>query len=548
MKKTLFILILPFLAYAAPQQKSAEALSHSISGQKFSAQVKEGHHFNLKAPNQVVADGVAQKKIVLNERKAEFALPAKWAQGQASLYVCDDAVTYCDIHHIPLKGSASAPVKSGSATAANQAKKDSHGFYKDSYEEAFAEAKKLNKMVFIEFSAKWCPGCVRYDKEVFPNAEFKKLTKDYVKLKIDVDQFENFATTEKFGIYGIPTVVVLNADEREIGRIVDFQTKEQLKPHLASFKQDPRPLADLMALAKDSKLDEAENLRLGKRLLAASQNEAALKLLNKVTPLPPEALRAEFEVAKKNFEKDPNTKNQYIETLRTILSKESHTLRSLDWRLELIKQLEPNSDEVKTLTQSGLEAIDKMLKDPKALADGVRYESVGEFKGYEKLLVAMYKPDLLETTKHPEDKVKRAWLEAADIGKGYKISARQSGPAVRYLIVLSAAEKWNEAEAMANQILKVDPNNVDVKRRKIKVLASLNKHKEAVQLAEEILPLAEGRNQFWVAESLAKSYLKLEDKASAKKLLVAFLAKPEIEAKKMASTKKTMESLLKEAQ
>ena len=40
------------------------------------------------------------------------------------------------------------------------------------------KAKKEKRLILADFSARWCPGCVRLENEVLGSREFKKLTGD----------------------------------------------------------------------------------------------------------------------------------------------------------------------------------------------------------------------------------------------------------------------------------------------------------------------------------------------------------------------------------
>src|SRR5690606_3532825 len=111
---------------------------------------------------------------------------------------------------------------------------------------------RKKQLVLIDFSARWCPGCVRYEADIFPTQEFKRATKKFVKVKIDVDRFENFGLAERYKIVGIPTLVIVNWEEKEIDRLVDFAPIEKLTPFIASVVSDPTPMSEMM-LQKETK-------------------------------------------------------------------------------------------------------------------------------------------------------------------------------------------------------------------------------------------------------------------------------------------------------
>ncbi len=83
-----------------------------------------------------------------------------------------------------------------------------------------------NRKIFIDFFATWCGPCKLLAAEVFPTAEFKKLSKNLVFCKIDVDQDK--ATSQAYNITAMPTQMVVNADGSVVttkvgyGGVADF--------------------------------------------------------------------------------------------------------------------------------------------------------------------------------------------------------------------------------------------------------------------------------------------------------------------------------------
>jgi thioredoxin-like negative regulator of GroEL len=521
----------------APKMKSADAITTNSSQTSFVGELKQGFHFNDKAPNAVVVDGKEIKPKTISARKIEFPLPTKFSEGKASLYVCDDAVTVCEIHHVDLKGNSTAKPTAEAKTLPKG--KLVHGFIQDDLQTAIKMAAEKKQLVMIDFSARWCPGCVRYEKEIFPTKEFAQLTKDFVKVKIDVDKFENNATSEKYKIVGIPTLVIINGDEAEVDRLVDFVPMEKLKPFINSVMADPTPMAQLL-LQKDTK-DPAMRLKIGKKLFASGQYGASLDFLGTINPPPPEFQYARILQAEENFKKDEKTKDKYIEVLRSAIAADGESSRALGWRKELADLLGENS-ETKKIAEEGIKIANDLLNDPAKLKKAVETDYVGDFLGNEKLFVAIYKADLESILK---PKSPEPWEEAAKIGEASHISPDKTAPAMRYLSVLRQAKRYANAEKWVNKIIAHDPKNEDLKRRKMEILNSQEKFKDAANLGEKIINDAVGRNQFWVAEGLAKAYIGMKQKDSAKKVLTAYLSRPEIQTDEMKSSRKKMEDLLK---
>ncbi len=527
-----------------PQLRSASALTTKLQGDTYTAELKEGFHFNDKAPNQIQVDKQSVKPSALQARLIRFSLPQNYQEAQALLYVCDDQITYCETHQLPIKGSQTAIAKS--EISKKKPAKDELGFWQGQLDKAFAIAKEKKQLVLLDFSARWCPGCVRNKNEIFNKPAFEKMSKNVVKVLVDADLFENFEILEKYQIKGIPTLVLANANEEEIDRIVGFEPMAKVQSFIGSAQKDPTPIKDLLATPVTA--DNATQLKVGLRLLNSGKTAESVAFLARVQPAPSELLYARVTAAQEAYEKDnAGKKDFYAKELKDALKAEPGSTRSLVWRTELVK-LDPKAPEVKTIVEEGSKLADELMQNDEKLKVAVASDSVGEFKGYEKWVVAFYKADLLEAANAPEEEQTKVMSQAADLGIAYKIPVSKKGPALRQLVNFSSAKRWEEAEALANALLKQDPNNTDVKRRKIKILLALKKYKEATELGEKLIGQVEGRNEFWVAESLAKAYVGSEKKTEAKRLLTAYLARPEMQVDKMKASKKGMEDLLKSLQ
>jgi len=86
---------------------------------------------------------------------------------------------------------------------------------------------KTEKPVVVDFWAPWCQPC----RIIAPIIE--ELAREYdgkvVFTKLNTD--ENIQTTMRFGIRGIPTLLIFK-DGKEVGRIVGARPKPQLKEEI----------------------------------------------------------------------------------------------------------------------------------------------------------------------------------------------------------------------------------------------------------------------------------------------------------------------------
>jgi thioredoxin:protein disulfide reductase len=81
-----------------------------------------------------------------------------------------------------------------------------------SEEAAFAEAKRRNVPMVVDFTADWCAACHEIDEQVFQTSEVKGAFKGMVLLRLDVtnDTPETEALLKKYGVLSLPTVLFVD--------------------------------------------------------------------------------------------------------------------------------------------------------------------------------------------------------------------------------------------------------------------------------------------------------------------------------------------------
>ncbi|MEO8439214.1 MAG: thioredoxin family protein [Spartobacteria bacterium] len=96
------------------------------------------------------------------------------------------------------------------------------------YEAAKAQARSENKMLLMLFTGSdWCPPCIMLHRQVFSQPEFADYAaKNLVLLEVDFPRTKELSAEQKtaneklanrFGIYGFPTVVVLDQSGKKLG-------------------------------------------------------------------------------------------------------------------------------------------------------------------------------------------------------------------------------------------------------------------------------------------------------------------------------------------
>jgi len=113
-----------------------------------------------------------------------------------------------------------------------------------SFEDALAKAKSENKKLIVDIYTDWCGWCVKMDKDVYGNAEIKKIVEEkFIFVKLDAEsknkhtysgkQYTEEELAAGFEATGYPTTVFLEPD----GKLIEFNyDKSRLKNIPGYFK------------------------------------------------------------------------------------------------------------------------------------------------------------------------------------------------------------------------------------------------------------------------------------------------------------------------
>ena len=98
------------------------------------------------------------------------------------------------------------------------------------YNSAVEKEEKENKYILIDFWAVWCIECKEMDKEAFESLHVRNLLKDFVLLKVDVDEIPQVRS--QFRVGGLPVLIVVTPDGEEVARAVGYQTPDEVQKFL----------------------------------------------------------------------------------------------------------------------------------------------------------------------------------------------------------------------------------------------------------------------------------------------------------------------------
>lgn len=132
----------------------------------------------------------------------------------------------------------------------------------ENFEEALIEAKAQQKKIIVDVYTDWCGWCKKMDKEVYGNAEIKKIIKDnFILVKLDAEgenKINYFGKTYKaselavfFEATGYPTTVFLDKN----GNVIEYKYENYKMKNLPGYFKAPEFLKVLEFIRDDKYKD-----------------------------------------------------------------------------------------------------------------------------------------------------------------------------------------------------------------------------------------------------------------------------------------------------
>jgi len=96
-------------------------------------------------------------------------------------------------------------------------------FFKGSWKDALAEAKRQNKPIFLDVFTSWCPPCKRMAKEAFPNARLgTKFNTHFINYQADAEKGEGIALAKHYAVASYPTALYIAPEGGLVHRSVGY--------------------------------------------------------------------------------------------------------------------------------------------------------------------------------------------------------------------------------------------------------------------------------------------------------------------------------------
>lgn len=350
-------------------------------------------------------------------------------------------------------------------------------FFHGSWEEALEEAKKTDKIIFVDAYAKWCGPCKVMAKNVFTQEKVGAFFNDnFINLKLDMEEKEGLTFGKSFSISAFPTLFFINS-----------------KGELIKKSVGGKKAAELLALASDAiksydRSDEyAEKYKKGDREFSLmlqyirelnKVGKPSLKIANEYMAMNPKlskAQKAEFlltavtEADSKIFDQlisvrkdaiEATSEEEYITKIESACLKTVSKAVEYDY-IDLLDEAIVKFDEAK--------AGDRKMFEQKAKL--AYHEEMGNFNEWKSISEKYLK----KYGKKDPSLYKKA---LSSISKNFNY-------------IPESTELSNE---IANELVKKEDSMANYLMY-IQMLVKCEKNKEALKVSEEALKKAKKRNE-----------------------------------------------------
>ncbi len=161
-------------------------------------------------------------------------------------------------------------------------------------DKAFAAAKAQNKPVLLYWGAVWCPPCNQLKATLFNRQDFAEQSKSFIAVHLDGDAPGAQKLGTKFKVVGYPTLILFSPDRKELTRLPGEVDAAQVMQLLQLGMASGRPIAQVLADARDGKPLASSEWRLlafyswdtdeGAQAVPATERGALLRRLAAACP------------------------------------------------------------------------------------------------------------------------------------------------------------------------------------------------------------------------------------------------------------------------
>jgi thiol-disulfide isomerase/thioredoxin len=146
-------------------------------------------------------------------------------------------------------------------------------------DEALAAAAQDGKPLLLDFSAQWCPPCQTLAAEVLHARGYGEILAGVHLVVLDADDPSSWATKDRYGVGGYPTVIVTDAAGEELARLVGYPGEASFLAWLEGATDRGDSLAYRLESLRADLLEPAEAAVLALDLVQARRHDEAREAL-----------------------------------------------------------------------------------------------------------------------------------------------------------------------------------------------------------------------------------------------------------------------------
>jgi len=153
--------------------------------------------------------------------------------------------------------------------APERARTGEHGkiaWFSGSFDEALAEAKANQKLVFVDFWTESCGWCKRLDRETYSDDAVFSGMKDLVCLNLDAQSRAGKPVALRYQVRLYPTLIFLASDGSLEERIEGYLPPASFKKEVERIRAGKGTLGELRRQVEGDRTDPDKRYRLGRRL------------------------------------------------------------------------------------------------------------------------------------------------------------------------------------------------------------------------------------------------------------------------------------------
>ena len=102
-------------------------------------------------------------------------------------------------------------------------------FHSGTWQQALDQAKKENKLIFLDLYASWCGPCKMLKSRTFPNAEVGQFfNANFINYAVDAEKGIGVKLAKNYNITAYPTLLFVDGNGNLIAKTMGYHTSKQL--------------------------------------------------------------------------------------------------------------------------------------------------------------------------------------------------------------------------------------------------------------------------------------------------------------------------------